>query len=87
MYAITGRGARPIAASSTLNEIQDSVHDSEQNACVKTDVCRIVCAHPSPGVKEIAVLMLKSQVICHEQTSHPGRQRALCLDLCTDLCI
>lgn len=31
--------------------------------------------------------MLKSQVICDEQIGHPGRQRALCLDLCTDLCI
>lgn len=38
-------------------------------------VCR--CVFSSPGVKEIAVLVLKSQVICCEQSSHLGGQRAL----------
>lgn len=44
-----------------------------KNACVKTDVCWCVYAHPSPDMKEIAVLTLKSQVIC-EQADQSSRK-------------
>lgn len=46
------------------------------------------CVHPSPDTKEIAVLKLKSQVIC--ETSRPviqedrGRYVWICVQICVN---